>query len=96
MGCCGEKRAALRLQGMPVPPPHEHAVPPEAALAPAAAPDDNETAAAVEYLGDAPILLRGPESGRFYTFSPARRVQLVADTDARPLAGTPLFRVPRR
>lgn len=95
MGCCGEKRAALRMQGMPAPPSQEYA-PPQAASDRPVAPDGDSTAAAVEYLGDAPILLRGPESGRFYTFSPARRVQLVAGDDAPPLVGTPLFRVPQR
>lgn len=93
MGCCGEKRAALRVQGMPAPPDdatRRHAAPERSVV-----PDDDPTAAAVEYLGDAPILLRGPESGHFYTFSPARRVQLVAGDDAAPLVGTPLFRVPR-
>lgn len=96
MGCCGEKRSALRMSGMPAPPPQEQAAAAHAVPERPVAPDDDLTAASVEYLGDAPILLRGPESGRFYTFSPARRVQLVAGGDAAPLVGTPLFRVPRR
>lgn len=45
-----------------------------------------------EYRGDAPILLRGTASGRLYTFSPARRVRLVAGADTQQLAQSPLFR----
>lgn len=47
---------------------------------------------AFEYRGDAPILLRGTASGRLYTFSPARRVRLVAGADTQQLAQSPLFR----
>lgn len=45
----------------------------------------------VEYLGDAPILFHGPESGRLYTFSPARRVRPVAGADTRQLLRSPEF-----
>lgn len=45
----------------------------------------------VEYLGDAPILFRGTESGRLYTFSPARRVRPVAGPDTRQLLQSPAF-----
>ena len=46
---------------------------------------------AVEYLGNAPILFRGEESGRLYTFSPARRVRPVAGPDTRQLLRSPEF-----
>ena len=45
----------------------------------------------VEYLGDAPILFHGTESGRLYTFSPARRVRPVAGPDTRQLLRSPEF-----
>jgi hypothetical protein len=83
MGCCGENRAALRAQPratQALPPPHPR--PPTA---------DDPSGVPVEYRGDAPILLRGMESGRIYTFSPARRVRLVAGPDTRQLLQSPLF-----
>jgi hypothetical protein len=84
MGCCGEKRAALRAQSsVPAPPPAPPPRPPEAA---------DDSAVAVEYRGDAPVLLRGTASGRLYTFSPARRVRLVGGPDTEQLLRNPLFR----
>jgi hypothetical protein len=83
MGCCGESRAALGAQlnaTHALPPPQPH--PPTR---------DDPSGVAVEYRGDAPVLLRGTESGRLYTFSPARRVRLVAGSDTRQLLQSPLF-----
>lgn len=85
MGCCGENRAALRAQ-----PRATHALPPPHPRSPTA---DDPSGVAVEYRGDAPILLRGTASGRLYTFSPARRVRLVAGSDTRQLLESPLFAV---
>lgn len=65
-----------------------HAFPPPQPRPPAA---DDQSGVAVEYRGDAPILLRGTASGRLYTFSPARRVRLVAGADTRQLLQSPLF-----
>jgi hypothetical protein len=83
MGCCGEKRAALRAQ-----PSVTHALPPPHLPPPL---DDDPSGVAVEYRGDAPVLLRGTTSGRLYTFSPARRVRLVAGPDTRQLLRSPFF-----
>jgi hypothetical protein len=84
MGCCGENRAALRAQLSAT-----HALPPPRPRLPTA---DDPSGVAFEYRGDAPVLLRGTASGRIYTFSPARRVRLVARADTQQLAQSPLFR----
>jgi hypothetical protein len=47
---------------------------------------------AIEYLGEAPVLVRGPASGRPYTFSPWRRIGRVSPEDAEALAERLLFR----
>jgi hypothetical protein len=65
-----------------------HALPPPRPSPPEPA---NAGDVTVEYLGDAPILLRGTESGRLYTFSPARRVRPVAGPDTRQLLRSPEF-----
>ena len=78
MGCCVEKRAALRT-------------PKPARPVPRAPEPDDEPGIAVEYRGDAPVLLRGRASGLVYTFSAARRVRLVSRLDARQLVRSPLF-----
>jgi hypothetical protein len=86
MGCCGEHRAAFRAQlstSHALPPPHPRPPEPE---------HEHGPGVAFEYRGDAPILLRGAASGRLYTFSPARRVRLVAGADTQQLAQSPLFR----
>jgi hypothetical protein len=83
MGCCGEHRAAFRAQ-----PSTFHALPPSHPRPSEAAHSGD---VAVEYRGDAPVLLRGTASGHLYTFSPARRVRLVAGPDTRQLLESPLF-----
>jgi hypothetical protein len=65
-----------------------HALPPPLPRAPEPERAGDVT---VEYLGDAPILFRGTESGRLYTFSPARRVRPVAGPDTRQLLLSPEF-----
>ena len=82
MGCCGERRAALRAQpSAPAPPPPR----------PRPTELDDAGGVALEYRGDAPILLRGTASGRLYTFSPTRRVRPVAGRDTEQLLENPLF-----
>lgn len=83
MGCCGEHRAAFRAR-----PSTAHALPPPYTRPPEA---EHLGDVVVEYRGDAPILLRGAASGRIYTFSPARRVRLVAGSDTRQLLESPIF-----
>ncbi len=90
MGCCGEKRAELRANATAswihpetrVGPLRTHEPEPHAA-----------TGVAVEYRGVQPVLLRGPASGRVYTFSAARRVRKLAARDAVRLVRNPLFRL---
>jgi hypothetical protein len=86
MGCCGENRAAFRAQSSV-----SHALPPSRPRPPEPEREQGP-GVAFEYRGDAPILLRGTASGRLYTFSPARRVRLVAGADTQQLAQSPLFR----
>ena len=83
MGCCGQKRALLRARPVAAPTSEPAAAaeqePPDPSLVP------------VEYRGAVPVLLRGPSSGRLYTFTPARRVHRVAAGDAAALRRDPRF-----
>jgi hypothetical protein len=85
MGCCGEKRTALRT-GASVDPA-------ERAVRPFRAPRHEPTASdvVVEYRGDVPMLLRGRATGRLYTFSPIRRVRSLPRRDASQLLRNRLF-----
>jgi hypothetical protein len=93
IGCCGEKRAALKrspggevLQERAAPAgaaPSEPPVPP----APSAA-----EVVVVEYLERSSIRVRGPVTGAQYAFSGAEPVQRVDRRDAPALLGTPYFR----
>lgn len=47
---------------------------------------------ALRYLAQAPILVRGPASGRSYRFSGAAPLQSVARDDAPPLLASGHFR----
>jgi hypothetical protein len=87
MGCCGQKRAALRSR-LP------ERRPPEPASSNAAAAGDG-AAGLVEYRGDLPVLVR-VAGGRLYTFSPGRRLQSVPAPDAEELLRNPLFRLDER
>jgi hypothetical protein len=79
MGCCGRARDAVR---------QEYAsVTPEAAPARPLQPG-----AAIRYLGRSPILIRGPLTGRAWTFRPGEPDQLVDPHDAEVLVRTGLFR----
>jgi hypothetical protein len=80
MGCCGQKRAALRTRVVAPPPP-----PPVPEVA------SDATSTVVEYRGDQPILVH-LTSGRLYTFSPGRRSAAVPPADAGELLRNPLFR----
>lgn len=85
MGCCGQKRAALRTRhAVAITPPRDSAPPP---------PDPDERApeavageVAVAYRGAAAALLHRGASGRLYTFSHARRIRGMAPHDAAQLA----------
>jgi hypothetical protein len=84
MGCCGQKRAALRTRVRTDPaPPH----PPEIGF--------DGTSDVVEYQGNHPMLVYGP-GGRSYTFSPGRRSAVVAASDVQELLRHPLFRLEER
>jgi hypothetical protein len=77
MGCCGRARDAVR---------QEYAsVTPEAAR-------PLQPGAAIRYLGRSPILIRGPLTGRAWTFRPGEPDQLVDPHDAEVLVRTGLFR----
>ena len=90
MGCCGQKRAALRTR-------HAVAVTPPPNPAPAPPPPEpfdvtpGSGEVAVAYRGSAAALLHRGPSGRLYTFSAARPVRAMAREDAEPLAGRAEF-----
>ncbi|MGE5272849.1 MAG: hypothetical protein ACM3QU_03635 [Verrucomicrobiota bacterium] len=92
MGCCGQKRAALRTRGRAagsaeptVTPPR----PPEPEIAP------DRASNVIEYLGDQAVLV-GVSGGRLYTFSPGRRSRSIPAQDAEQLLRNPLFRQDER
>ena len=86
MGCCGEKRAALRRRTL--------ASEPATGVRPLRTPrpePQGTSQVVVEYRGEAPVLLRGTATGRLYTFSPARPTRSVPASDARHLLRHPLL-----
>src|SRR5262245_21278274 len=89
MGCCGQKRAALRRRV--VAPPTLPVAPPPPSV-PLDVPDGTTV---VEYRGGQPILVQVP-TGRLYTFSPGRPLAAVPPADAGELLRNPLFRLHER
>ena len=90
MGCCGQKRAALRTRAV-VTPPQPVAPPPP----PVPVVAHDRTATVIEYRGAHPILVAVP-GGRLYTFSPGRSLAAVPPADAGELLRHPLFRLHER
>jgi hypothetical protein len=90
MGCCGQKRAALRTRARPGAASAPASPPPPAPELPA-----DPSVQIVEYVGDRAVLARGP-GGRLYTFSPGRRAQGIPAPDAEQLLRNPLFRLDER
>jgi hypothetical protein len=89
MGCCGQKRAALRTRRSTARPPAPTPPPPSPELG------SDPSLEVVEYLGDHAVLVRGA-GGRLYTFSPGRRAQSLPAPDAEQLLRNPLFRQDER
>jgi hypothetical protein len=83
MGCCGQKRAALRAR------PVVHVPSAPTPSAPDPVPTGEEVA--VAYRGTATALLHRGPSGRLYVFSHTRPVRAMAPQDAAPLGGHPDF-----
>lgn len=97
MGCCGQKREALKhatMQRMgdgtapaapnpPAPLPWALPAPPQQTV---------HSLIVLEYLERSQILVRGPVSGREYEFSAERRIQPVEVADAVALLRTRFFR----
>lgn len=85
MGCCGQRRAALRSAGSRLRLP---------ALAPQPPPTPGSAAEEVRlaYLANASIRVRGTVTQRTYAFSGASPVQSVHPHDADALLRTGLFR----
>ena len=55
-------------------------------------PASTSAAVSIRYLHDAPIMVRGPSTGRHYQFTAATPVQRVDATDAEPLVRSGYFR----
>jgi hypothetical protein len=89
VGCCGQKRAALRVVASPStpspPPEREPELEPADRLVPGTVP--------VAYHGRAGAVLRRGPSGRLYTFSAARPARAVLADDAAALLHDPDFRL---
>ena len=80
MGCCGKAREAIRQEYASVTPEPAAARPPQPGIA-------------IRYLGRSPLLIRGPRTGRAWTFRPGEPDQLVDPLDAEVLVRTGLFRL---
>jgi hypothetical protein len=91
MGCCGQKRSALRARRRAADAQRRAAGPAPPAPAAPSGPD----VAVVEYLGD-PAVLVGVGGGRLYTFAPGRRERTVPVHHAQELLRNPLFRQDER
>ena len=89
VGCCGDKRTAFRAAQ-----PRPGFVPSPPARPAVQAPAPGE-AARLEHVGRTSVRVRGPVSGRVYTFTPAHRVQQVDAADAPLLLRSRLFRPAR-
>ena len=89
MGCCGQKRAALRTSGRTARPAPAAPPPPVPELG------SDPSLEVVEYHGDHAVLVGGA-GGRLYTFSPGRRAQTMPASDAEQLLRNPLFRLDER
>ena len=89
MGCCGDKRAALKPQARPAPVPWN---PPRASDSAPPPPPRGETLT-LRYEEHAPVRLVGAASGRTYLFSATQAVQAVSGGDAAPLLALGCFRI---
>ena len=97
MGCCGQKREALRdsesstprTVPAPVTPPAHPSL--GATITPVAWAGPVDSPVAVRYLERSPVLVRGPATGRVYEFSSADAVQSVDGRDASALLRTRFF-----
>lgn len=74
--CCGQKRSAT--QSSPTRPTGRNI--------------QQDALAAVRYVKNSPIRVRGPVTGRYYEFSGSRPVQSVDARDASSLLNTRFFR----
>lgn len=97
MGCCGQKRAALRSAPTPVTTPAGTQPSPSRPLAnvgqrTSASTESISSSVTLRYLESSPILVRGPATGRQYQFSGTRPVQPVDARDAEALLRTRFFR----
>jgi hypothetical protein len=95
MGCCGQKRAALRTAAVATPPdPAPRSVGSDP-LGVRPSSDSEDASRVVEYQGDGAVLVR-VTGGRLYTFSPGRRARSIPAPDAEQLLRNPLFRLDER
>ena len=84
MGCCGQKRTTLANHWVPTPTGKvPRAIDPRGAVA---------SSVAVRYLAGGPVVVRGPLTGRAYSFSGAGAAQVVDARDAVALLRTRFFR----
>lgn len=96
MGCCGQRREALRREPAPTLPERYARAPVMAAATTAVLSNGGwgsaPASAELHYTERARILVRGPQSGLTYEFSAAQPVQTVAAADVAPLLRTGFFR----
>jgi hypothetical protein len=102
MGCCGQKRAALRSAPLPAvtrPSPNLPTATSQPTIAgpqvtvypQSAQPLPTHSSVVLRYTETSPILVRGPVSGRQYQFSGSKPVQAVDARDAAALLRTGFF-----
>lgn len=102
MGCCGQKRAALRSAPLPTVTRPSPNLPTPTSQAPIARQQvtvhtqsaqslPTGSSVAVRYTQASPILVRGPVSGRHYQFSGSNPVHAVDGRDVAALLRTGFF-----
>lgn len=98
MGCCGQKRTALRSAPLPTITPAVTQPAPGSRQFPSTGQrtdgwtEPAYSAVTLRYLESSPVLVRGPATGRQYEFSGTHPIQAVDGRDAEALLRTRFFR----
>jgi hypothetical protein len=92
MSCCGQRRASLNSRTAPAATSRISSANVTRGPAASAAPSGRATDVTLRYLGPGPFSMRGPRSGRLYSFPIAGTLVRIDRQDVNALLRTRLFR----